>query len=76
MPKTTNRGFSIYGEFADTYGSKVKIQQSSSVSKRCWIFVNNDGKTQGSNLKTDGAIHINAAQAKKIIKSLEKFIKA
>lgn len=47
---------------------------SSSVLKRCWIFVENDGKHPHSNLVTDGAIHLSEAQAKRMIKALEKFI--
>lgn len=73
--KKTNRGFKIYSEFTDTYKSKVRVQQSSSILKRCWIFVENDGKSKGSNLETDGAIHLNIRQAKSIINALHKFIK-
>lgn len=37
--KTTGRGFGIYDEFTDTYGSQVKIQESSSAEgPRVWIF--------------------------------------
>lgn len=73
--RKTNRGFKIYSEFTDTYQSKVRVQESSSVLKRCWIFVENDGKHPRSNLVTDGAIHLNTRQAKWIINALEKFIK-
>jgi hypothetical protein len=72
--KKTNRGFNIYTEFVDTYKSKVVVQESSSVLKRCWIYVHNDGKNPASNLVTDGAIHLDVKQAKYIIKALEKFI--
>ncbi len=71
----TNRGFKIYSEFIDTYKSTVRIQESSNVLKRCWIFVENDGKNPASNLITNGAIHLSVGQAKRIIKALEKFIK-
>jgi hypothetical protein len=38
---TTSRGFSIYGEFTDTYGSDVKVQQSSTATQDAvWIFAN------------------------------------
>lgn len=73
--KKTNRGFPIYSEFTDTYKSKVRVQMSSSVLKRCWIFVENDGENPESNLKTDGAIHLNERQAKLIIAGLQKFLK-
>ena len=72
--KKTNRGFSVYSEFTDTYGSKVVVQMSSAVLKRCWIFVHNDGKSPKGNLVTDGAIHINNRQAKLIINALQKFL--
>ena len=75
MAKKTNRGFPIYSEFVDTYKSNVRVQMSSSVVKRCWIFVENDGKSPESNLVIDGAIHLNERQAKLIIKGLEKFLK-
>jgi len=69
------RGFSVYTEFEDTYSSKVVIKESSSIEKRCWIFVTNDGKGGGGhNLATDGAIHIDVDQAKEIRKALKKFI--
>lgn len=41
MPErtTTSRGFAVYGEFTDTYGSRVKVQESSSAEgPRVWIF--------------------------------------
>lgn len=37
----TPRGFTVYDEFTDTYGSEIKVQQSSSAkSARVWIFAN------------------------------------
>lgn len=76
MSKTDNRGFKVYTEFEDTYKSKVVVKESSSVFKRCWIFVKNDGKGGGgNNLETDGAIHLNTTQARRVIKALQNFIK-
>lgn len=72
--KKTQRGFKVYSEFVDSYKSNVVVQESSSVLERCWIFVTNDGKTPGSNLVTDGAIHLTKGQAKFLIKALTKFI--
>lgn len=38
---TTNRGFNVYDEFSDTYGSEIKVQQSSSATTDAvWIFAN------------------------------------
>jgi hypothetical protein len=40
MPeKTTERGFGVYAEFTDSYGSEVRVQESSSAEgPRAWIF--------------------------------------
>jgi len=73
--KKTPRGFRIYLEFSDTYQSRVRVQMSSSVQKRCWIFVKNEGKNPLSNMVTDGAIHLDQRQARWVIKALQKFIK-
>src|SRR5262245_29345640 len=35
----TERGFAVYDEFTDTYGSKIRVQESSSArGPRVWIF--------------------------------------
>ncbi len=72
--KKDHCGFRVYLDFTDTYKSNVIVKMSSSVLKRCWILVINDGKHPQSNLVTDGAIHIDQRQAKMMIKALEKFI--
>lgn len=70
-----HRGFRVYSEFKDSYQSDVTVKMSSNVLKRCWIFVKNDGKNPGSNLVTDGAIHLSEAQARRVINALQKFLK-
>lgn len=77
MSRKTNRGFTIYSEFKDTYGGTVRIQESSSVLKRVWIFYDHpeDGKfdkASGTNIKM--APHLSIAQAKEIVRALQKFI--
>ncbi len=72
--KKDHRGFRIYTQFKDTYKSDVMVKMSSSVMKRCWIFVHNEGDQPGSSLMTDGAIHLNQDQAKRLIKALEAFL--
>lgn len=74
--RKTERGFDLYSEFIDTYQSKVSIQMSSNVKKRCVITVTNDGKHPRSNLVTDGFMHLSEAQARRVIKALEKFLLA
>lgn len=40
----TPRGFTVYDEFTDSYGSKVRVQQSSSATeRRVWIFAEHAG---------------------------------
>lgn len=64
------RGFKVFTEFTDTYGGEVTIKMSSAVVKRGWIFVKG-----GSTGQNDGAIHFNNAQAKRMIKALQSFLK-
>lgn len=73
--KKDPRGFRVYTEFQDTYGSQVEVKMSSAVQKRCWIFVKNDGLSDKGNLVTDGAIHLDNAQAKRMILALQNFLK-
>jgi hypothetical protein len=41
--KTTERGFGVYAEFTDSYGSEVRVQESSSAEgPRVWIFASHD----------------------------------
>jgi hypothetical protein len=38
---TTPRGFNVYAEFTDTYGSDIRVQQSSNAERDAvWIFAN------------------------------------
>jgi hypothetical protein len=68
--KKTSRGFKIYSEFTDSYGSKIRIQESSNAEKTCvWIFCNND-----TGHFSDPTPHLTVAQAKQVIKGLQAFI--
>jgi hypothetical protein len=71
--KKTNRGFRIYSEFKDTYGADVRVQMSSNVLKRCWIFVKGGMQKEYAD-KNDGSLHLSEAQAKRLITALQKFI--
>jgi hypothetical protein len=45
---TTERGFAIYDEFTDTYGSRIRVQESSSAEEsRCWIFAEDSNGVRG-----------------------------
>jgi hypothetical protein len=49
----TPRGFAVYDEFTDAYGSKIRVQQSSSAeTPRVWIFAAHPGGP-GSKLRPE-----------------------
>ena len=67
---TTERGFTIYDEFIDTYGTGVRVQESSSAEEaRVWIFT--DGEARGSG---SGTPHLNVEQARRVRDALDAFI--
>jgi hypothetical protein len=77
--KRTSRGFAVFTEFVDTYGNKVRVQQSSAAGvDRCWIFSN---YPDGSSAKHHGATgelvspspHLTRAQARRVAKALLRF---
>ena len=66
----TGRGFEIYDRFIDTYGSEVKVQESSAAGERCvWIFCNSTRTASG-----EFTPHLNKDQAQKVVEALNKFI--
>jgi hypothetical protein len=78
--KRTNRGFAIYGEYKDTRGNKVRVQQSSSAAgPRCWIFVEDkDGKDIQFSTPTgyqSVSPHLTKHQAKLLAGALLRFAK-
>lgn len=61
----TERGFTIYDEFADSYGGRIRVQESgAAMEPRCWIFI--DGNP--------GVPHLNVEQAKRVRDALDAFI--
>jgi len=43
--RLTQRGFAVYGEFTDSRGQDVRVQESSEVGEpRCWVFCDRDGE--------------------------------
>lgn len=69
--KRTHRGFAIYGEFRDSYDASIRIIESSADPLiYCWVYIDGGGITNN-----DGATHLTVAQARKLIKALELFIK-
>lgn len=69
MPTTyTPRGFAIYAEFVDSYGSTVRVQESSSASgPHAWIFQEN--AEEGVDTP-----HLNVPQAQALRDALDEFI--
>jgi hypothetical protein len=66
---TTPRGFAVYDQFTDTYGSVIRVQQSSAAAEsRCWIFAENAG------MDVAPAPHLNVEQAKRVRDALDAFI--
>jgi len=68
--KKNDRGFKIYTEFKDTYGHKIRVQQSSSAcADRVWIFAepNEDASERSP------SPHLSRQQARWLGKALIKF---
>ena len=67
---TTGRGFTVYDEFTDTYGSTVIVQESSSAEgARIWIFCRHGGFPQKANEP-----HLDVEQARRVRDALDTFI--
>jgi hypothetical protein len=87
---TTERGFAVYDEFTDTYGSKVRVQESSSAEgPRVWIFARHEKpdptlndviRQQLGRDPADLAVmltpspHLDLEQAKRLRNALDAFI--
>ena len=76
MPETipargmTERGFTIYDQIADSYGSDVRVQHSSAATAaKVWIFCSKHGFPQES-----ASPHLNLDQAKRVRDALDAFI--
>jgi hypothetical protein len=64
---TTPRGFAVYDQLTDTYGSVIRVQQSSAATEPCcWIFA---AQSNGG-----AAPHLNVEQAKRVRDALDAFI--
>jgi hypothetical protein len=76
--KRNERGFPVYGEFMDTYGSTVSVTQSSlATANRCWVQIHRkDGYHEGSQVSEQhGMAHLNRRQAKQLVASLQRWLK-
>ena len=67
----TERGFTIYDQFTDTYGNRIRVQQSSAASgPHCWIF---GSATDEGDTVTVGS-HLDVSRAERIRDALDAFI--
>lgn len=67
--RTTERGFVIYDEFTDRYGSTIRVQESSLADEPAvWIFHENSDLT--------AMPHLTREQATRLRDALGAFLKA
>lgn len=59
----TARGFVIYDEFFDCYGTKITVQESSNIYGGIWIYSKND---KGE----DFTPHLSVDDARRLVKAL------
>lgn len=79
-PKKTQRGFPIYCEFKDTYGGTVRLQMSSAVEKRLWVFYDHpeNGKMGVAGYGDKPVIiapHLDEHQARQVMLGLKEFLR-
>lgn len=80
--RKTNRGFRVFSEFRDSYGSTIRVQESSSAEEvAVWIFCKNAQCGRADPLgavlggaEPDFTPHLNVAQAKRLRSALDRFI--
>lgn len=78
----TERGFTNYDEFTDSYGAKVTVRESSAASRpHVWVFVEG-GETAAApgtpgieaGRANDGSAHLTTAQAIRLRDALDSYI--
>lgn len=71
--KRTQRGFAVYGLIKDSRGVVLRVQQSSAMGgPYVWLFVDDVKQVY----REEPAPHLNRAQAKRVIKALQRFVEA
>lgn len=72
LRKETGRGFGIYAEVTDRYGSRVRVQQSSLAFEDCvWIFADENPDPNYEHPHP----HLTVEQAKAVRDGLDQFIR-
>ncbi|WP_353707258.1 hypothetical protein ABRQ22_14725 [Cellulosimicrobium sp. ES-005] len=70
----TPRGFAGYAQLEDTYGARVRVQESSAASRRAvWIFTEGGAVASGDK-PNDGSAHLDEAQARQVRDALTAFL--
>jgi hypothetical protein len=65
---TTQRGFAIYDEFTDSYGSTIRVQESSNIYGGIWVYCKGrDGE--------DFTPHLSNDDARRLVKALRNGIR-
>ena len=76
MPKKDVRGFTSFGVFKCTYGTNVRVKESSAASKpHIWLFLDEDHAVMERSKKGEAAAHLTLANARRLIRNLETAIK-
>lgn len=77
MAKRTPRGFAIYGEYKDSRGNTIRVQESSLAGgPYCWLFSgNSDGADTFLHNGQYHSVspHLTRAQARRVAKALLRF---
>ena len=66
--RQTDRGFDIYDEFIDSYGSQITVQESSLVAPRVWVFVDS---TLYIKEKGTASMHLDMDDVDRLIAALQ-----
>lgn len=75
--RTTSRGFKVYGEFIDTRGVVVRVQESSADPLgHAWLFADGDGVYDPARKHEicQHAPHLDVEQAELLIAALQAFV--
>lgn len=77
--RRTQRGFAIFGEFKDSHGNAVRVQESSAADGRmAWVFCHAPDGTEATHHVSGHLVsispHLTRAQARKLIAALTRFV--
>lgn len=71
----TPRGFAIYDHFTDDHGHTLRVQESSSVEAKVWVFIEDTRDLPSPPYcTTPDHLHLNFEQAQRLRNALNTFI--